>query len=125
MIQFASARIEEEWDNLHPELRQIMDDFGHWSAANRLPIPVITCIKRTQEENHNIYGVQRFSWHLADIKTGRVNAVDVRTKHYTTDQRAKVFAWFHEKCPDVKRFELITKVHGTGPHVHLAIREHR
>lgn len=121
MITFADKSTEDEWDLLLPELQVLMDDFGHWSAAQRLPVPVITCIKRGQDENRSIYGTDRFSWHYCI--DGVVRAVDIRTRHYTPEQRAKVFAWFNEKCPDSKKFELIIKPHGTGPHAHIAIRD--
>ena len=124
MFTFASSEIEAQWDSLHPVLRAIVDDFGHWSSTERLPIPVITCLGRSVEENRKIYGKDKFSWHIPDLKTGVIRAMDLRTKHYTSEQVAKVFGWFHERCPDVHQFELITKVHGTGPHIHLAIREH-
>lgn len=124
MITFASKEIEEQWDKLHPELQSILNDFGHFAASNKLPLTVVTCIGRSQEQNDNIYNATRFSWHIPDIKTGIIRAFDMRTRHYTVEQKAKVIAWFNNRCPDPQKFELIYKPHGTGPHLHLAVREH-
>lgn len=116
MISCVSERVEAELDDLPPELRQLADDFGHWSAANRLPVPVVTCITRTKKENHDIYGYDRDSLHLDP------RAMDWRTRHYTKHQLDAVIHYFETKCKDRRIWELVTKLHGTGPHIHVGLR---
>lgn len=121
MITFKSQAVEDQWDRVLPELQTILDEFGHWSSSERLPVPVIVCLGRTEEENAALYGGQhRFSWHVP--KDGIIHAADLRTKHYTVAQKAKVIVWFNNRCPDVKKYELIVKPHGSGPHIHIAVR---
>ncbi len=122
MIEFANSRIEDEWDTLHPKLQQLLEDFGHWSASQGLITPVVTCLLRTKQENRKIYGKDRFSWHLLQ-KDGTIHAADIRTKHYTKEQSDKVIGWFLKSCMDTDTWELITKVHGTGPHIHVGVRK--
>ena len=116
MVTCKSQRIEEELDILPAALRDLLEDFGHWSAANRLPVPVVTCIVRTPKENRDIYGYDRDSLHLA----GR--ALDLRTRHYTKQQLDDAIRYFETKCKDRKVWELVTKLHGSGPHIHVGLR---
>ena len=123
MFSFKSKAVEDQFDNLHPELKTILEELGHWSASAKIPMPVVTCLVRTPEENRAIYnGVDRFSWHLAK-PDGTICAMDLRVVHYTDDSRAKVLKWILERCPDAKKWEVIYKPHGTGPHYHIAIRD--
>jgi hypothetical protein len=116
VITCKSKRIEDEIDILPAPLRDLLEDFGHWSSANRLPVPVVTCIQRTAKENRDIYGYDRDSLHLA----GR--AFDLRTRHYTKAQLDDVIRFFETKCKDRAIWELVTRLHGTGPHIHVGLR---
>lgn len=120
MIACATARIEDEIDLLPLQMMELIDAFGHWSGGQKLPVPVITCIKRTPEENFAIYKANRPSLHIEF--ENHVNAVDLRTRHYNAVQLDDVIAWFKKTCADATKWELITKLHGTGPHLHVGLR---
>lgn len=123
MFTFKHKDLEAEFDSLLPELQNILEEFGHWSAGAKIPMPVVTCLARSEAENAAIYnGKPRFSWHIPNKDTGLIHAMDLRVTHYSAEQKAKVFMWFNERCPDPRKFELIVRPHGTGPHIHLAIR---
>ena len=117
MITCKTPRVEEELDLLPAELRALLDDFGHWSMSNRLPMTVVTCIKRTPKENRDIYGYDRDSLHLD------ARALDLRTRQYTKTQLDDVIRFFETKCRDRKIWELVTRLHGTGPHIHVGLRK--
>lgn len=122
MFSFKDARTEDQYDSLHQELKDILEEFGHWSASAKIPMPVVTCLGRSDGDNAELYsGKARFSWHIPG-KDGIIRAMDLRVLHYTPEQKARVFQWFLERCPDPKKFELILKIHGTGPHIHLGLR---
>jgi hypothetical protein len=120
MVTFKDAVIEERWDTLHSRLKQDVEDFGHWSAANRLPLCVVTCVYRTREENKAIYGYDRNTLHL--LEDGVCNAVDVRIRQYSRPQLDDVIRWWELRCKDRSVYELLTHLHGTGPHVHAGVR---
>lgn len=79
---------------------------------NEMPGVVVTAVSRDPD----FYPAGRFSWHLVDC------GVDIRTHHYSRDQLHRVEAWILTKCRSAG-WEVITKQHGTGPHIHIAWKE--
>lgn len=97
---------------LHAKARLVVQALDRWSEENELPTVIVTGVSRVP----SFYPDDRWSWHLVDC------AVDLRNRHYSRDQLQRVEAWLRAKCAS-SEWELITKDHGTGPHIHLAYRE--
>lgn len=123
-IGFTSERVAVEWERcLHPDSKDLVTRLGAYSATIGAPQPVITAISRARSwYSANGLPVNENSWHLYDC------AVDLRVTHYTPEQRALVIKWLEQetapkKDEGVKKWELVTKLHGTGPHIHLARRD--
>lgn len=117
MILFKHPSLQKVFqEELHPRTRDLMEQLAAWSAQHSLPAPVVTCIVR---DPNDPLEKGRFGWHQA--KT----AVDLRCYHYSTEQAEKVVRWLESSCQPRKEWELITKVHGTGPHYHIAYRDFR
>lgn len=100
---------------LHPATREAILELDAWSQREKLPEPVVVCIHRTEAENAAIGGSPR-SWHLLSC------AADLRTHHYSAPELAAVEAWVRARCFG-SQWEVITQLHGTGPHIHLAYRD--
>lgn len=124
-ICVVGARLANEWDELHPEVRDVLLELAQWSAQHGLPPPIATCLHRSKDENRAVYGRDKFSWHLVDC------AADLRIKHYTPEQLGRVQDWVALRCTglqptgaggDEARWELVFEPHGTGPHLHIARR---
>jgi tryptophan 2,3-dioxygenase len=58
---------------------------------------------------------EKFSWHLCRC------AVDIRARQYSEAQMVKIAAWLTGRCP-APIWEIITEEHGTGIHVHCAMK---
>lgn len=128
MIRFARPELKQEFERaLHPILRELSIKFGNWSVANGLPPPTATDISRAIKfYDENGLPTIPTSWHLVDA------AIDWRIRDYTVPQLKQVIAWWEAELnwkdesakPAAQRhWEFITKVHGTGPHLHVAIRD--
>jgi len=116
-MQFKHPHLANEYEKLlHPRTRELLNALTKWSAEQGLPAPLATCIVRNP--NDPLEG-GKFGWHQA--KT----AVDLRCSHYSSDQQKAVVQWLEQMCQPRKEWELITKVHGTGPHYHVAYRDFR
>lgn len=115
--RFRAPHLRQELDRAHPEIIMLAQDFGLWSAAEGLPAPVVTCIERDPEQNAKVGGVPN-SAHLARP----CRAIDFRNIHYLPADLAKVETWLYARCPR-PMWGRVFKSHGTGPHLHLEIRE--
>lgn len=100
---------------LHPRAHQVALDFESESLKRGWPEPTIVDIKRTPEQNAAAGGSPT-SWHLLAC------AIDFSVRDYTPEQHAEVIAWFERRC-EGSEWELITKPHGSGPHVHVSFRD--
>lgn len=117
MSQFKAPHLQEELVRSHPELILLEHDFTLWSAAERLPEPVVTCIERDSLSNASVGGVPT-SRHLSRP----CRAIDFRNTHYSPEELAKVEAWLYARCPR-PAWGRVFKSHGTGPHLHLEFKE--
>lgn len=111
-MKFKHTVIESEYGELHPDVRYVLDELDAWSIARGLPEVVVTCIKRDDASNKAVGGVAK-SWHLWSA------AADVRSTHYTPEERADVLKWLAVYCPK-PAFELLYHDVQTGPHIHVA-----
>jgi hypothetical protein len=116
-IRFKTPRVEKESKALIAGLWSVLVDFDVWGETQGLPDPMVTCIHRTESENKAAGGVAS-SLHLAE---NPYRAMDLRSTHYDVPQLMKVDAWFRGRCLRAL-FEVITKPHGTGPHIHVGLR---
>lgn len=119
-MRFKHPHLEKEFhERLHPNVRTLLILLEHWSEDNDIPGPIISAISRAPEW-YDQNGLKRppYSWHYCDA------AADLRDKHYTTEQYAKVVFWLAANCP-TGPWELITDLHGTGKHLHVGARDFR
>lgn len=93
-------------DNAHVGWREIDPTF---------PALIITCLDRDQDGNALVGGKDK-SWHLFRCAT------DLRSKHYTPQQAARVMDWIKAHC-EQPLWETVLVPHGTGPHFHVARRD--
>lgn len=142
MIEFARAELEKEfYFNLVANARELALRFAQFSKDNGLPTPVLTALSREPgfyEKN----GLTRklFSWHYRIHDPAFKNedgttrwftcGMDWRniggaTPLYRADQLQTVNEWWKDHCKPSAQWELITKTHGTGPHIHVAFRDYR
>lgn len=134
-MKFSHPNLRDELKRAHPELRAALAELDSWSKANSLPEIVLTDVARTVKDQIRLYkksfkdkgyteaqaaslASKKFSWHL------KLTAADIRTNIYSPKQLEKVIAHVNALYAGKSRYELITKLHGTGPHIHLAIRDH-
>lgn len=112
-IQFKTERCELEWQEVPSELQAAIAWFDGVAEALGAPPTIVTCVGRTVRENDAAGGVKT-SLHLMK------RAVDVRNNHYdpaVCDVLARTASLLKHKG-----FEVVTKVHGTGPHFHFGLR---
>lgn len=102
LIEFASV--------LHPDVRMLLIRFDSWAVDEGIGQLTITDVSRRSSP--------KFSWHDHDC------AADVRNKLLNSLQRFRAEKWLEGECHDREKWELITKDHGTGPHFHIARRDH-
>ncbi len=115
-LLFKSSRVHREfYDVVHPDLRAKTGEFCNWCDAEGLPIPVITRIYSTEEENAALGGVPN-SDHLWAM------AIDFRNRNWSAEQRARGEGWFRDNC-DLGKYQLVLKDHGTAPHWHIGRRD--
>lgn len=115
-MKYRSDRVRQEFVlDLHPMTRGVVLELDTWSQRAKIPEPYVVDVTRSPAENAAAGG-SATSWHLLAC------AVDLRVTHYSEPEHAAVVAWLVGRCFG-STWELITKVHGTGPHVHLAYRD--
>ncbi len=113
MIEFKHPGLADELAAAPELLRQELYDFEAWSRENSIRPPCVTCIRREPDANATVGGVKT-SLHLQ----GR--AFDLRTIHYDVASLRLVNAyWQSRKRPGL---EVITALHGNGPHVHVGLK---
>ncbi len=123
-MKFKYPHLSLEFDHCHPELRALALEFEEASRQNGWPEPEITSIFRTLDfYEKNDLKPNLNSWHLFKC------AMDYSVREYTPEIRALVIRWWEERVLKEgdsqfgKKWELITKLHGTGPHIHIARRD--
>lgn len=118
-MKYAEAGLELEFAAMHPEVRMVAYLFDAWCGGKKYAEPVITDVHRSPNfySQRNLKPVD--SWHLYDC------AVDFRTHIYSPIEYGVIKQWWGMMCADRTRWELITEPHGTGPHLHVARRDHR
>lgn len=114
MIKFAEPKLEREFRQLPEALRLVVRELDELCSENKWPAVTVTCVLRDPDKNAAVGGVER-SLHL----DGR--AVDLRSREYNEKQLGSIDAWLRSRCPR-KTYEVITKPHGTGPHIHLGLK---
>lgn len=112
-IQFKTERCELEWQEVPSELQAAIAWFDNVAEALGAPPTVVTCVGRTVRENDAAGGVKT-SLHLTK------RAVDVRNTHY--DPAIRNALALVANLLKAKGFEVVTKVHGTGPHFHFGLK---
>lgn len=104
--------------NAPPQLVSLLEQFIVFSREQALPDPLVTGFDREPAFYvQNGLKVPSFSWHLVRC------AIDLRTHHYTDPQLKLVETWFQQKCRPTHDWEVITELHGTGPHIHIGYRD--
>lgn len=102
------------------QLVELLRQFIQFSEEQDLPPPLVTGFDRDPKfYEQNGLKVPAFSWHLVGC------ALDLRSIHYTEPQLKLVESWLTQHCTPSHDWELITKLHGTGPHIHVAYRDRR
>ena len=121
------CRLEFEY-RLAKELVEVVEDLAEYSEREGLPPPVVTCVGRSPVENKEAGGVPT-SLHLQEHPDDLVRAVDLRDRHYVTEELKLVLTRLQIKMDQMAnstpihlRFEFIHKPHGTGPHIHLGLK---
>jgi len=109
----------KEMNDLHPVLWELVEDtLVHWPGERM----EVTCIFRTPEEEETAGG--KSGVHM----TNPHRAIDLRIKNLVGDYQLKANAlaetlnslWIYDPTrPNLK--VAISKVHGSGPHVHLQV----
>lgn len=118
-MEFASKRIEAEFDgDTHPDLKRMLGEIDRYIQSAYQKPCFVTCLRRTQEENTKAGGV-RGSWHLFGC------GADIRTRHLLDHERRRLENHCHELIDrdGRERWEIVTKLHGTGAHIHIARRD--
>lgn len=115
-MKFKDEKSETEFQRVHPATRAAAVLFDDWSRSGGFPEALITDV---MDEEHDGVDRNASSWHRAS----RLTAVDFRTHHYTKEQLLAVGRWFELRFSR-PMWELITKDHGTAPHIHLARRDY-
>jgi hypothetical protein len=113
-IRFKTAGLDKQLLRSHPALQSALLLFEDYGRANHLPDPIVTDVMDAPESDRN----HATTWH----RPTKMCAVDIRTAHYSRGELAAVEAWFKARF-DRPLWELITTLHGTGPHIHLARRD--
>jgi hypothetical protein len=118
-VNFEPTSLADRLAFQHPDLVHVLMelDIQHrrWRDADpTFPPLTITCLDRDKDQNAGVGGKGK-SWHLF------MCAADIRSRHYTALQAARVMDWLKEKCPQ-PMWELVLIPHGTGPHFHIATR---
>lgn len=115
-MRFLSPHMEAEFrQRLHPEVREVLEDLDLWCEAAHTPQVVVTSVVRSEFDNDAAHGVAR-SWHLVAA------AVDLRSRHYTPEQKKSVLWWLRSRCPQVG-WEAFEHDAGGGLHIHLARKD--
>jgi hypothetical protein len=126
-MNFKQPWLKAELARAHPDCREVAARFEAWSAETGLPEPCITAISRRPD----FYALNKLpanenSWHLVDC------AVDFRISQYTYEQLATAIRWFERELLGKKDtrtggrlWEVVSKLHGTGPHIHIGRRDFR
>jgi hypothetical protein len=117
-MRYARPEQETELQRItHPELYALMVEFEKWSRENDLPEPKINGLGRTLSwYAKNGLKPNPHSWHLFDC------AIDLDNTIYSLTQLAQVEMWLKARC-QMPKYELIFKLHGTGPHIHIGRRD--
>ncbi len=118
-IKYADGKLEREFKMLPEAIQRVVKELAEFvrdqAAEDALDKDVtVTCVLRDPAQNTKVGGVAT-SLHL-DCR-----AVDLRSKNYGTKQMDQISAWLSRRCPR-KAYEVITKPHGTGPHIHIGLR---
>jgi hypothetical protein len=100
---------------LHPDVRALVLALDAWCLKEGLPEVVVVGLSRTPERNAQVGGAAN-SYHLSGC------AADLRNHHYEPHELARVETWLRSQCPPAL-FELITKPHGQGAHLHIARKD--
>lgn len=116
-MRFKSKALMAEFaTRLHPEAARVAQELDSWLREQHWPRLEFTSISRDAgwyERNGLLAPL--FSWHLVDC------AWDMRIRHYTPEHLTTIEAWLREKCSG-PQWELVFRLHGTGPHFHVAYR---
>lgn len=113
-IKYKVPKLETEFKRLPEAVQRVVKELSLFVQEIGAGDVVITCVGRTPEENASVGGAEN-SLHL-DYR-----ACDIRNTEYKEKQNDQINSWLRQRCPK-RAYELITKNHGTGPHIHLGLR---
>lgn len=135
-MKFKYDALKAEYEVIQPTLRGFFDDFEAWCRQKGFPEPMATHIKRTRDNQEEIYwriifaqgkgalteaqaryqARNRWTWHFV------LCAVDLRDFIYTEEQMKEILAYLKEKTKDPK-WEFLYHDVGRGKHLHIGIRD--
>ncbi len=134
-MRFKRAGLEDEFAELHPEVKRVVSDLDVWCVERGLPEVVISHALRTPSMQEDIYwrkvlkerphltepearkaARSKFSWHLVAC------AVDIRNTHYSADQLLRITDWLKQARPG-KDWEILSHDVGHGNHLHIGCKD--
>lgn len=128
-MNFKTPALEKQFFlETHPEVRLLLLDFVSGSERFGLPVPLLTCLGRTAEENAAVGGVPT-SLHLWEVVAARQRqsrAADLSLRPYEGTQVGLAETWLRgeiAKRGGKRRWEWLRHaVPGGAPHFHVARR---
>lgn len=115
-MKFDTPRIQSEWPDIHPDVRAEVEKLDAYCTKLGMPEVVVTCLHRTREENFEIYGEDKFSWHCV------WSAADLRSREYTRPERDMLMEFIRKECGQ-PFWEVLEHDVGRGSHWHLGRRD--
>jgi hypothetical protein len=106
-VLFKTTTMATEFPLVHPELRVLAHDIDEQLIAWGLGDLVVTDILRRPD----FYPHKRWSWHFCGC------AIDIRTRDYSKEDLARVFA--HVKAHAGPGFDVVLE----GSHLHVEIED--
>lgn len=118
-MDFKRPEVAFQIRSCHAAIRAILVELEAWSIREDLPVPFVVRLFATEDDQRSILALPPgapipFSYHYVGC------AADLGLRSYTPDQAARVVAWLRQNWPP-PRYDVIDKLHGTGPHIHIEV----
>ena len=125
-LSFKSPELETQfWSFLtQPTIRAIVRELGYFCATEKLPMPVITCVWRTLDEEQKLNPtLADKSPHIIDKDNPLCRAIDIRLHddYYTNQEIWKLLAFINRFFPRTDNFKTAL-AHGEDSNYHLHIQ---